>query len=124
MQHPPEGFGNGGYWCKPCVSSYGKDLYAKNADRYKATAKASAKRRREWIWEMKSGPCTDCGQTFHPVAMDFDHTDDGKLFSVSRNYRFSLARLQAEIAKCELVCANCHRVRTWTRQQELSDETV
>lgn len=64
----------------------------------------------------KSGPCTDCGGTFPPVAMDFDHRpNEIKLKEVSKISTF--AAVDAEIAKCDLVCANCHRVRTYQRGQ-------
>lgn len=84
--------------------------------------RAEAKRRREikdYIDELKRKPCTDCGLTFDPVCMDFDHLDGSeKSFnvSVSTARRFSREIIDAEIAKCELVCANCHRLRTKARR--------
>jgi hypothetical protein len=47
-------------------------------------------------------------------VMDFDHLSDKQL-NVSQMVTYSDARFQAEIAKCEMVCANCHRLRTQTR---------
>jgi len=48
--------------------------------------------------------------------MDFDHVRGNKITEVSALLGFaSLERLQLEIAKCDLVCANCHRVRTRKR---------
>lgn len=65
------------------------------------------------ICELKAQPCVDCDGTFHCVAMDFDHRDPAlKLFTISRGLMTSMDALLAEIAKCDLVCANCHRVRT------------
>jgi hypothetical protein len=66
----------------------------------------------------KQKPCADCGGTFHPVAMDFDHVRGEKLNEVSTLLRTgsSLETLKAEIAKCDVVCSNCHRVRTFTRK--------
>lgn len=68
--------------------------------------------------DLKTAPCRDCGGTFPPEAMDFDHlpgTDKlgeiGKL--VSGRYSWDLVK--AEVAKCDLVCSNCHRVRSRTR---------
>jgi hypothetical protein len=67
------------------------------------------------IDEMKSEPCTDCGQIFDPVCMDFDHLRD-KEFNISHMVRNnSWDKILAELAKCELVCSNCHRLRTRTR---------
>lgn len=66
-------------------------------------------------------PCADCRQRFHPVAMDFDHGDSpktrGVAVMVGSGYRLDL--IKSEIAKCEIVCANCHRVRTWTRNEHV-----
>lgn len=70
--------------------------------------------------DLKSKPCTDCGQTFHPAAMDFDHINDDKSYNIAYLVHIGCTEqtLLTEIAKCELVCSNCHRVRTWTRLRE------
>ena len=59
--------------------------------------------------------CTDCGIKNH-IVLDFDHIRDKK-YNVSRMIHdgFSWAAIKKEIAKCEVVCANCHRVRTYER---------
>lgn len=61
-------------------------------------------------------PCVDCGDCFPYYVMDFDHLND-KSFAVSayRKKTNSLERVKEEIAKCELVCSNCHRVRSFKR---------
>lgn len=65
------------------------------------------------IAELKKGPCVDCGQTFHPVCMDFDHLNpETKTRNISAMAQQSKETILAEIAKCELVCANCHRLRS------------
>ena len=63
-------------------------------------------------------PCTDCGDCFPYYVMDFDHLSD-KSFAISsyKNNTNSLERVREEIAKCELVCANCHRIRTYKRMK-------
>lgn len=61
-------------------------------------------------------PCKDCGETFPPEAMDFDHTGDDKLFNLANPpARATGADIAAEIRKCEIVCAVCHRTRTRKR---------
>ena len=73
----------------------------------------------EWLDEAKAKPCMDCGGTFPPECMDFDHRDPAtKLFNVSGGAVTgrSLESVQAEVAKCDLVCANCHRIRTAKQQ--------
>ena len=68
-------------------------------------------------------PCTDCGIQYPFYVTDFDHVDDGsvKIDTVSKLINSgSTRKVEEEIAKCELVCSNCHRVRTYTR---LNDST-
>jgi hypothetical protein len=71
-----------------------------------------------WVRELKRRPCADCGGLFHPVAMHFDHRPgEKKDFEVGWAIRgYSRRRIMAEIAKCDLVCANCHAVRTYERR--------
>lgn len=58
--------------------------------------------------------CSDCGYKEHAVALDFDHRDpETKIANVSAMRQASKKTLLAEIEKCDVVCANCHRVRTW-----------
>ena len=76
---------------------------------------------RHLVDSLKSKPCTDCKGVFPPECMDFDHIRD-KLFEVSRLKHQSADRLLAEIAKCELVCANCHRIRTKKRGYNTSND--
>jgi L-lysine 2,3-aminomutase len=68
--------------------------------------------------EAKSQPCMDCGNRYHPECMDFDHLrDKSDNVSVMVYRDYSVAALLAEIEKCELVCANCHRTRTRIRRE-------
>jgi len=65
----------------------------------------------EAIAEM-GGCCADCGGVFHPDVYDFHHLDpSSKDYQWTKLRLFSKARRDAELAKCVLVCANCHRVR-------------
>ena len=61
--------------------------------------------------------CVDCHYNTHAEALDFDHIWD-KEFNVSDMVRlgYSWANILVEIEKCEVVCANCHRVRTAQRR--------
>jgi hypothetical protein len=61
----------------------------------------------------KSTPCADCGCTFEPYQMDFDHIDPKtKKADVARLLEEPTEVLLVEVLKCQLVCANCHRVRS------------
>lgn len=68
---------------------------------------------------MKNNPCRDCGDCFPPEAMDFDHVRGKKIASIAQMRSRAWTQVLIELAKCELVCANCHRIRTWQRKQLL-----
>lgn len=73
-------------------------------------------RRRAMVNEVKNVPCMDCGQSYPPCVMDFDHRPgEEKLFNLGRVGAYGKASLLAEMAKCDVVCANCHRMRTAAR---------
>lgn len=77
-------------------------------------ARRRAERLREFIDAQKAAPCMDCQRTFPACCMDFDHRDGvTKLYGVSDAPSMSAAK--AEMAKCDLVCACCHRLRTQAR---------
>ena len=64
--------------------------------------------------------CVDCGYNEHPAALDFDHLPDtNKVRDIKSGQQLGWAALQEEIAKCEVVCANCHRIRTSERRKEV-----
>lgn len=69
--------------------------------------------------ELRNVPCADCGGLLEPCAMDFDHRDPTtKLNTVTRMVgRAHTEAILAEVAKCDIVCANCHRLRTWRRAE-------
>jgi len=62
----------------------------------------------------RTHPCVDCGET-DPVVLEFDRRSD-KAFSIAQGLRDrSWPSLLKEMAKCDVVCANCHRRRTALR---------
>lgn len=67
---------------------------------------------------LRDVPCADCAERFSPCVMDFDHLDPAvKDQGVTRMIgRASVSRILAEAAKCDIVCANCHRRRTFDRR--------
>jgi formate-dependent nitrite reductase cytochrome c552 subunit len=75
----------------------------------------------KFLRELRRRPCTDCGETFAPWVMHFDHRDPKtKSFALTtgRSLLMSRANLLEEIAKCDIVCANCHAVRTYAQLLE------
>lgn len=104
--------------CKECRKELDKQRYLADPERRKQTSKALRKSRSAWAVELKSGKaCTDCGNSYHPAAMQWDHTGSDKEYNVSNMGYLGLSkeRILREISKCELVCANCHAVRTYNR---------
>lgn len=82
----------------------------------KAGQKASYKRHREWLEKRKDVPCMDCGNKFLTCCMEFDHRPgEVKEFELSSGGHYPLVRVEKEASKCDLVCANCHRIRTRNR---------
>jgi len=109
--------------CKTCKSSYNASWYARNKAKHVACVHKNTKRykdqARALTYKAKDVPCKDCGQRYPPYIMQFDHLDpEQKLTEVSRmiSNGFSQATLLAEMAKCEVVCANCHAARTYLRR--------
>jgi hypothetical protein len=108
--------GQRNHYCRSCQSEYGKAHYAANRQRYleleAKRKRARARKRMRFILEyLQTNPCVDCGES-DPLVLEFDHVK-GKSFDIGaglpdRNWE-SILR---EIAKCEVVCANCHRRRT------------
>ena len=72
-------------------------------------------RRKRWTDKIKTGNgCAHCGYNKSPVALDFDHIDPStKEFLIPRFLaRTNLKRLFKEIRKCQILCANCHRIHS------------
>jgi hypothetical protein len=71
---------------------------------------------RQVIRKAKSIPCADCGINYPWYVMDFDHVRGEKKFGIAQMIQHQgIATIQQEIAKCDVVCSNCHRIRTYNR---------
>lgn len=98
-------------WCKPCIVA-----------RYSEGKKRRQRQLLAYIQEIKlQRGCADCGYREHVEALDFDHMPghekEHKIATLAAGARRE--KIDAEIAKCEVVCANCHRVRTAQRRYPL-----
>ena len=95
-----------------------KRYYSKNLDLYR---RKNARRKLmllTYVNELKTKPCADCNVSYPAYVMDFDHRiGNEKLSSIARMIRDGRGKekIIAEMSKCELVCANCHRERTYQR---------
>lgn len=94
-----------------------KRYYLKNKQLYR---QKNIKRKGElvsFVISLKQKPCKDCRVKYPHYVMDFDHRDrKTKLTSINRMVNFhsySKDKILEEIKKCDLVCANCHRIRTY-----------
>ena len=105
-------------WCQQCHVNGTMASYRRNNGRYVERARQSRKVIRAVLDKAKKKPCTDCGNSYPPYVMDFDHRPGNrKSFGLANavNSHKALLEIQEEIAKCDVVCANCHRERTHQR---------
>lgn len=102
-------------YCSQCDPKYRASFYNAEADK-KSKYKQFAKLRKV-VEQNKQKPCADCGIQYPYYVMDYDHIDpSNKTAKVSAMvYAGSMPLLLDEIEKCEVVCANCHRIRTHNR---------
>ncbi len=106
-------------YCRRCQKAYGREHCDANKQWYLDQALASKNRlrheRTQWLLGyFREHPCVDCGET-DPIVLEFDHLRD-KEFDVGTFVSCRWEAVLAEIEKCEVVCANCHRRRTARRR--------
>ena len=90
------------------------EAFKKAKARSRGSYKKSFLRGKKYVdeFKLKKG-CACCGYKEHASALDFDHLDPSKkTMSVSRMIALNFERLKAEINKCQVLCANCHRIKT------------
>ena len=108
--------------CKSCHKSYAAIHYMNNKADYLGRARSNnpryIKRNVDYVTEyLAAHPCVDCGFS-DTRALDFDHVRGTKLFNIGQEKWMgnSLRSLLEEIDKCEVRCANCHRIVTAERK--------
>ena len=108
------------YKCASCHNEYQKAYHKKHPESMRASAKRRTAQIRRLIKESKDLPCSDCGIRYPSYVMDFDHVRGVKIMGIANtpSQRYSIDKILQEIAKCDVVCANCHRIRTHERQQD------
>lgn len=104
-------------YCKNCRNAYLKNWYIKNKKLQINRTKISRNKIKEYLRKYKEqNPCKDCNKFYKYFQMDFDHLRNKK--ANIANIRFGLENIKKQIEEdCELVCANCHRLRTFNRSQ-------
>lgn len=106
--------------CRDCNRSRSRKYYAENKERHRAVIKKKKTEYKELLYKelwshFLANPCIDCGEQ-DPRVLEFDHVR-GKERNISTMMASvcSWEKILVEIEKCEVVCANCHRKRTYKR---------
>lgn len=107
-------------YCRLCLKDHRRQRYVQHKKAYIARAARYQKTViRSWYVALKEKtPCADCGKFYHHCQMDFDHLRDKKFRLAGGYLKRGRRKMMQEMAKCELVCANCHRMRTFLRRQQ------
>lgn len=106
-------------YCRECRRAYDRRYYEERGKAARlARRRVHLMKARAWMAELKEGvPCADCGEVFPVWVMHWDHLPGStKVGNVSEMVGSRSRRITtAELEKCELVCANCHVMRTISR---------
>ena len=92
-------------YCKTCEDAYKVEWHLKRRIEIK-----------NWIYNhLKSNPCVDCGEQ-NVLTLDFDHVKSAqKRYNIAHAFMLTgmtIKKLETEIAKCDVRCGNCHKIRT------------
>lgn len=108
---------DGRQWvCRECSRKYHRDNWDRHMAQIRARRKRLRRDNRKKLWDyFATHSCADCG-TSDPRVLEFDHLRDkrGAISKMALDFAWNV--IEAEIAKCDVVCANCHRIRTYSRQ--------
>jgi hypothetical protein len=100
-----------------------KAWYERNKKEVSRRVRDRRTTRRQYVrdYKLNNSICTDCGISYPPHMLDFDHLFN-KRFTISGKgvKDFGLDAIIEEIKKCEIVCSNCHRHRTYMRSADVS----
>lgn len=96
--------------CTPCDSARVNAWYSANKEKRREQSRLNSQRKKLLAIEYMGGKCVDCEQTYHPSVYDFHHIG-GKDKNPSAALKGSFESAKAELDKCVLLCANCHRLR-------------
>lgn len=107
-------------YCRECRADLDHEKYQLAVGRTfpRRTRTVYAYSREAWLRSLKTGrPCTDCGRVFDAQVMQWDHLPQyEKIGDIAGSWAGRTEQdILNEIAKCELVCTNCHIMRTFAR---------
>lgn len=109
-------------YCKSCKRSWNNADYIKNRAEHRKRLKTRRAVLQDWLREFKTTvKCNRCPES-HPATIQFHHCDptikEINLASAALS-GWSIDRIKAEIAKCEIICANCHAKEHWLQKRSL-----
>lgn len=99
--------------CKECKKERDAAYFQDSKGHHKTLNDNRKRKTRTWIWNyLSNNPCIDCGEK-DPIVLEFDHRSD-KFMEISEMVRmgYSISKIELEISKCDVRCANCHRRKT------------
>lgn len=105
--------------CLECRNKYMKKWYSEHPELQLHRVQGAREQvlldnRKKILEYYSSHPCVDCGDD-RPAVLEFDHVRGKKRYNVSKMMTYSWKTILVEIAKCEVRCANCHRIKTAER---------
>jgi hypothetical protein len=115
------------YWCKSCHSAYYAARVKGDPQYFLKYQRLSRNNKRAKTVALRVGKgCADCGEK-HPACLEFHHIDpsrkdDGVMALVDQNARWP--RIEAEIAKCVVLCSNCHRKRHYNDKNAAAESVA
>lgn len=101
----------------PRLKEARRRYYEKNKEAHIEKVRAREREMLQYVWTQKAVPCMDCDTEYNHWVMQLDHRpDEVKVGNINDLIKKgSWKNLLAEIKKCDVVCANCHIIRTATR---------
>lgn len=90
----------------------------RDRNKQRASTRKHQNAKRAELYKLKeSTPCADCGRLYPYYVMQFDHKVNKGFVISSRSASYGSELFNNEILKCDLVCANCHAIRTHNRNK-------
>ncbi len=114
--------------CLACKKIESRSHYLNNKSRYKDQQKVWLEKKREisnllYCMYLTENPCKDCNES-NILVLEPDHVRGEKKLDISdmlkRGYIWK--DILVELEKCEIVCANCHRIRTYSRKSNFRNK--
>ncbi len=94
-----------------------REWYERNREHAIKKVKERRRALKEWLEEYRKGLVCECCGEDHPACIDFHHRDphekEASISQIAKKKGWSIERMEKEIAKCDILCSNCHRKLHW-----------